>query len=79
MRSSEEKPNSGYLPAPGRFIGQVAVALSPVTGIEPGVVQVEGEEWGAISRSGRIETGAEARIIGVDGVRLVVEAVRGSN
>lgn len=73
MRSSEEKPDPGYLPAPDRFIGQTSVALSPIAAISPGVILVEGEEWGAICRSGRIETGAEVRIIGVDGVRLVVE------
>jgi len=46
---------------------EVKVALEP-----RGIVFVEGEQWTAISESGRVESGEEVIISRVDGLKLYV-------
>jgi membrane-bound serine protease (ClpP class) len=55
------------------LIGAVGAARSPLR--PTGTVFVAGERWRATSRHGPIEAGRPVRIVAVDGLDLVVEAV----
>ncbi len=48
--------------------GRAASALKP-----EGMVKIKGELWGAVAREGDIAAGEDIRVIGEDGLKLVVE------
>ena len=50
--------------------GRVASPLAP-----EGLVRIKGELWGATSDDGDIDTGEEVRVVGEDGLKLVVRKV----
>jgi membrane-bound serine protease (ClpP class) len=61
-------------PGPDALVGSEGRA---VTVIDPvGVVQVASEEWTAVSRGGRVERDTPVRVVGVDGLRVLVEPAR---
>jgi membrane-bound serine protease (ClpP class) len=62
-------------PVTGRegMLGAVGAARSALT--PDGTVFVEGERWRATSRSGPVEAGRPVRVVAVNGLDLVVEAV----
>jgi membrane-bound serine protease (ClpP class) len=55
------------------LIGRIGVARQPL--MPEGIVHVEGEEWSAENVTGEvIPAGARVRVVGLDGLRLKVEA-----
>jgi membrane-bound serine protease (ClpP class) len=67
LRSMKQPPQMGA----DRLIGKVAVAL---TDIDPmGQVQIEHQVWSAVCGHGSIKKDEQVRVVGVSGVRLVIE------
>ncbi len=63
---SQQKPAG--LPSMVGTLGRAVSALGP-----EGMVKIKGELWGAVSRGGDIAAGAAIRVVGEDGLKLVVE------
>lgn len=57
-----------------RVIGQIAVVTRPISNLESlGEVHVDGKYWTARTDDGRhVETGAEVRVLRIEGVKLIV-------
>jgi membrane-bound serine protease (ClpP class) len=53
--------------------GRAASALKP-----DGMVKIKGELWGAVARQGDIAAGENIRVVGEDGLKLVVERTEAS-
>ncbi|BES82185.1 NfeD family protein [Pyrodictium abyssi] len=62
------------------LVGLTGVVVETVTGDEPrGRVRVAGDEWPAVSASGgEIPPGTRVRVVGVEGVHLIVEPLHGT-
>ena len=67
VRAHSREPSVG----PEALVGQVGEAVDELN--PEGMVRVEGELWRARSRSGRIGRGERVRVVGVDGLTLIVE------
>ncbi len=66
IQAHRKRVSAGREELVGR-IAEVKVALNP-----RGTVFIEGEQWTAISESGRVESGEEVTITKVDGLKLYV-------
>ena len=55
---------------PNAFIGQIAVARTPLA--PHGFVFIQGERWSASLTQGSADEGERVRVIGVDGLQLYV-------
>lgn len=57
------------------IIGRVGVVKREIKAYEPGTVYVWGKEWSAVSKNlgESIGIGKEVKVLGIDGVKLVVE------
>ncbi len=62
------KQGPGGLPSMVGTRGQAASKLTP-----EGMVKIKGELWGAVARKGNIAAGDKIRVVGEDGLKLVVE------
>ena len=56
-------------------IGKTATVSEIILPNEIGVVKLRGQEWSAIASS-KIEVGTEVRILEIEGVKLIVEAIK---
>lgn len=56
-------------------IGKTATVSEVILPNEIGVVKLRGQEWSAIASS-KIEVGTEVRILEIEGVKLIVEAIK---
>lgn len=70
---------SGVATGVERLIGQPGVAIGDIE--SAGYVRVAGERWRAATRegAGRIAAGEDVRVVGCEGLRLVVERARQSD
>ena len=66
IRAHRRRVSAGWEELVGRT-AEVKVALEP-----RGVVFIEGEQWTAVSESGRVKPGEEVIISKVDGLKLYV-------
>ena len=73
LRSQRARPASGREGLVGE-IGTVSHELAP-----EGRVFVHGESWGAVSSAGNIPGGARVRVVGVEGLTLIVAPARGAD
>jgi len=56
------------------LVGATAQVMKTVDGMNtPGLVKMRGEEWQAVSETGRFDVGSEVKIIRLDGTRVVVQ------
>ena len=55
-------------------IGKTATVSMTILPNEIGAVKLRGQEWSAIASS-KIEVGTEVRILEIEGVKLIVEAI----
>ena len=72
LRSQRARPASGREGLVGE-IGTVSHELAP-----EGRVFVHGESWGAVSSAGNIPGGARVRVVGVEGLMLIVAPAAGA-
>jgi membrane protein implicated in regulation of membrane protease activity len=56
-------------------IGKTATVSEVILPNEIGAVKLRGQEWSAMSAS-KIEVGTEVRILDIEGVKLIVEAIK---
>jgi membrane protein implicated in regulation of membrane protease activity len=56
-------------------IGKTATVSMVILPNEIGAVKLRGQEWSAIASS-KIEVGTEVRILEIEGVKLIVEAIK---
>ncbi|MDA0872039.1 MAG: NfeD family protein [Firmicutes bacterium] len=56
-------------------IGKTATVSEVILPNEIGAVKLRGQEWSAIASS-KIEVGTEVRILEIEGVKLIVEAIK---
>jgi membrane protein implicated in regulation of membrane protease activity len=56
-----------------RAIGKTAVVLTDVSPDEVGTVSVNGQEWSAVSVSGRHSAGDKVLVRAIEGVKLIIE------
>lgn len=56
-------------------IGKTATVSMVILPNEIGAVKLRGQEWSAIASS-KIEVGSEVRILEIEGVKLIVEAIK---
>ena len=73
VRSQRSRVTSGREGLVGE-IGTVSRELAP-----EGRVFVHGEDWGAVSSGGKIPGGARVRVVGVEGLTLIVASTGGSD
>jgi membrane-bound ClpP family serine protease len=59
-------------------VGRRVKALTPLVEAADGVVLLTGEHWKARTASGQLPAGAEARVVAVDGLCLIVVPAEGS-
>ena len=62
-----------------RVIGQRGLVLKEIKAFSPGLVKADGKEWTAISKHQEeaIAAGEEVKVLAIEGVKLVVEKMRG--
>jgi len=68
LSASRQPPQMGA----ERFIDQEAQAQTDLSPI--GQVRIDHQDWSAICKDGTAQRGQTVRVVGVEGVRLVVQA-----
>lgn len=58
-----------------RLVGSIGIAKTNISDTEPGVVYLLNEDWTALSTRGVILAGSKVKVVKVDGLKLIVEAV----